>query len=79
MKIRKTLVNERQENIFIYENKKDEYFVVAVPVIEWSAYFTYDEIEQVLIPRWTESLICKLGEQMAEELALKIYRWTREM
>lgn len=79
MKIRKTTIIEQQDNIFIYENKKDEYFVVAVPVIEWSTYFTYDDVKDALLARWTKSLKDKVSEQNAVELAIKIYGWTREM
>ena len=80
MKIRKTTILNKQEDLYIYENKKDDYFVVAVPVLEWSTYFTYDDPKDELVTRWSESLTEKLeGEQQAKELALKIFGWTREM
>jgi len=80
MKIRKTTILEKQEDLYIYENKKDEFFVVAVPVLEWSTYFTYDDGKEELIRRLSESLQEKVGgETSAIELATKIYGWTREM
>lgn len=80
MKIRKTSILNKQEDLFIYENKKEEYFVVAVPVVEWSTYFTYDDGKDELVTRWSESLKDKVGgEQQAMELSLKIFGWTREM
>ncbi|MBS4172288.1 YueH family protein [Bacillus sp. FJAT-49736] len=79
MKIRKTAIVNQQDNIFIYENKKDDYFVVAVPSIEWSTYFTYDDERHMLLSRWENSLKEKINEVQAKELSLKIFGWTREM
>ncbi|MGV3464547.1 MAG: YueH family protein [Heyndrickxia sp.] len=80
MKIRKTTILEKQEDLYIYENKKDEYFVVAVPVLEWSTYFTYDDDKEELLRRLSKSLQEKVGrDTSATELATKIYGWTREM
>ncbi|PKR86847.1 YueH family protein [Heyndrickxia camelliae] len=80
MKIRKTTILDKQEDLYIYENKKDDYFVIAVPVLEWSTYFTYDENKEELLERISKSLQGKVGgEAAAIELAIKIYGWTREM
>lgn len=80
MKIRKTTILDKQEDLYIYENKKDDYFVIAVPVLEWSTYFTYDENKEELLERISKSLQGKVGgEAAATELAIKIYGWTREM
>jgi hypothetical protein len=79
MKIRKTILSDAELNIFIYENKKDEYFVVAVPTLEWSTKFTYDDFGEELLNQIIHSLSSKLDEQEAITLGHRINQWTREM
>ncbi|GLY10677.1 YueH family protein [Pseudobacillus badius] len=80
MKIRKSYANGEETKVFIYENKKEEAFVVAVPSIEWSNSFTYEETGEQLLKRLTISLNgTALEEQAAAELAQRIYQWTCEM
>ncbi|MGE8206671.1 YueH family protein [Heyndrickxia sp. NPDC080065] len=79
MKIRKTMLNEFELNIFIYENKKDEFFVVAIPTIEWSTTYTYDDYGDELLEKLVASLKLIIDEQEAQNLAHRIYQWTREM
>lgn len=79
MKIRKTMLKESELNIFIYENKKDEYFVIAIPAIEWSSTYTYDDFGDELIDRLTHSLNTKVNEEEAKTLAHRLNQWTREM
>ncbi|KHD84862.1 YueH family protein [Heyndrickxia ginsengihumi] len=79
MKIRKMMVNHDELNVFIYENKKEEYFIVAIPAFEWSATFTYDEEREPLIERLTNSLIRTNVMTDVEAVATRIYQWTREM
>ncbi|KIL73367.1 YueH family protein [Bacillus badius] len=80
MKIRKSYANGEETKVFIYENKKEETFVVAVPSIEWSNSFTYEETGEQLLKRLTVSLNgTALDEQAAAEMAQRIYQWTCEM
>ncbi|KKB39150.1 YueH family protein [Bacillus thermotolerans] len=80
MKIRKTFIQSEEVKVFIYENKKEESFVVAVPFAEWSAFFTYEEAGEELLERLHLSLSrTKLDEETAKALAHRIYQWTREM
>jgi hypothetical protein len=79
MKIRKTEINGNEANIFIYENKKEDYFVVSIPEIEWSIFFTYEEEKELLLRKMNNSLSKSLSEKEAEEVAKRIYQWTREM
>ncbi|HEY9577409.1 MAG TPA: YueH family protein [Pseudobacillus sp.] len=80
MKIRKSYSNGEEIKVFIYENKKEETFVVAVPSIEWSNSFTYEETGEKLIERLAASLNrAALDEQAASEMAHRIYQWTCEM
>lgn len=80
MKIRKSYSNGEEVKVFIYENKKEEAFVIAVPSIEWSNFFTYEETGEKLTERLTDSLNRNgLDEQTACELARRIYQWTCEM
>lgn len=80
MKIRKSYSNGEETKIFIYENKKEETFVIAVPSIEWSSSFTYEESGERLVERLTVSLNrTSLDEQAASEMARRIHQWTCEM
>ncbi|KAB7707864.1 hypothetical protein F9802_03895 [Bacillus aerolatus] len=80
MKIRKTYLQDEEVKVFIYENKKEETFVIAVPFVEWSISFTYDEAGETLIERLISSLShSRLNSETAAEMAQRIYQWTREM
>ncbi|MBO8177824.1 MAG: YueH family protein [Bacillus sp. (in: Bacteria)] len=79
MKIRKIFMDNKEEKVFIYENKKEEYFMVAFPSAEWSIQFTYDEFGESLINKLIKSLTNRLNEEQAEALALRIDQWTKEM
>ncbi|MBE3568848.1 MAG: YueH family protein [Bacillales bacterium] len=79
MKIRKTEINGNKANIFIYENKKEDYFVVSIPEIEWSIFFTYEEEKEPLLKKMNDSLSKALSENESDEVAKRIYQWTREM
>jgi hypothetical protein len=81
MKIRKaSLLNEKElSNVYIYENKKEEYFVIAAPDLEWSSRIDYEEDFETLRNRLTASLEKRLSPELAEELVNKILFWTREM
>ncbi|MFK2824811.1 YueH family protein [Bacillus sp. B190/17] len=80
MKIRKTYLNEEEVKVFIYENKKEETVVVAVPSAEWSISFTYEEAGEALIERLADSLAgTNLDAQSASEMSQRIYQWTHEM
>ncbi|MED1489409.1 YueH family protein [Bacillus smithii] len=79
MKIRKTEINGNETNIFIYENKKEDYFVVSIPKIEWSIFFTYEEEKEPLLRKMSDSLSKALSENESDEVAKRIYQWTREM
>jgi hypothetical protein len=79
MKIRKTEINGNEVNIFIYENKKEDYFVVSIPDVEWSIFFTYEEEKEPLLSKMNHSLSTSLPANEAEVVAKQIYQWTREM
>ncbi|EHL74910.1 YueH family protein [Bacillus smithii] len=79
MKIRKTEINGNETNIFIYENKKEDYFVVSIPEIEWSIFFTYEEEKEPLLRKMSDSLSKALSKNESDEVAKRIYQWTREM
>ncbi|WP_100330715.1 YueH family protein [Bacillus xiapuensis] len=80
MKIRKTILNDEETKVYIYENKKEEIFVVAVPVQQWSCSFTYEDGGERFIEQLSSSLKrTGLEESAAETLARRINQWTREM
>jgi fructosamine-3-kinase len=78
VKIRKSLAGGKERKVFIYENKKEEYFMVAVPDIGWSVDFTYEtEGLRELLEKSLSSAVDP--EEAAVEMASRIYNWTREM
>jgi hypothetical protein len=81
MKIRKANVLDEKTitNIYIYENKKEEYTVVAIPDLEWSILVHYEEETEVLKKRLFLSLSKALPNENAESLSNKVLYWIREM
>jgi hypothetical protein len=81
MKIRKAnIVHERATtNVYIYENKKEEYIVIAIPDIEWSFSVHYEEDTETLKGRLVSSLAKVLTEEHVEPLVNKLLYWIREM
>ncbi len=77
MKVRKTFFNSEEKKVFIHENKKEEYIMVAIPELYWSIDFTYDEED--VQGRIYSTLTGNIDEQEAEALSARIYQWTREM
>lgn len=77
MKIRKNIFEGKEQKVFIYENKKEELILVAIPDINWSIAFTYfeDEVEEKI----QQSLEGKVNDEEEQALARRIYQWTREM
>lgn len=79
MKIRKTVLHDREVNVYVYENKKEAYFVTAIPDIEWSKAFTYEDAGEAFLQNLANSLAHCVEREEAEELAQRVYQWTREM
>jgi hypothetical protein len=77
MKVRKFFLNSKEKKVFIHENKKEEYIMVAIPELHWSVDFTYDEgnVQEKIYA----TLNGNVAEQEAEALSARIYQWTREM
>ena len=82
MKIRKANVhngNNLITNVYIYENKKLEFSMIAIPEIEWSTTVQYEEERDVLKARLLNSLSKRVEHETAEELADKMIHWVGEM
>ncbi|MDQ0214860.1 hypothetical protein J2S13_001257 [Oikeobacillus pervagus] len=79
MKIRKTVIEEQEVHVYIYENKKEEYILVALPEKEWSFSFSYEEAGEELNQKLKHSLTRVVSDQEAYAMALRIAQWTREM
>jgi len=79
MKIRKTNIQGNQTPVFIHENKKEEYTVVAIPHIHWSIFISYEEEKEEMIHRILETLPIKPTDEEMRSLAERIYLWVREM
>lgn len=78
MKIRKSFAGGEERKVFIYENKKEESFMVAIPDIGWSIGFTYetDKLQEKLADSLETS---GMTVEETSEIASRIYHWTREM
>lgn len=79
MKIRKTMINTNETKVYIYENKKEEYTVVAIPTIEWSTKIHFDEEKEKIIEKLKDSFMKRLNQEEIAALCERIYQWTREM
>lgn len=82
MKIRKANVkndNITITNVYIYENKKEEYSLIAIPEIEWSTTISYEENRDELYSRLITSLAKNTEQETAKELASKVQQWVSEM
>ncbi len=82
MKIRKANVkNEHYEitNVYIYENRKEEYSLIAIPEIEWSTTISYEEKRDELYHRLLTSLTKNVEQETADELSRKVQQWVSEM
>ncbi|WP_226677620.1 YueH family protein [Rossellomorea aquimaris] len=77
MKIRKNFLEGLEQKVFIYENKKEEFFVIAVPDIQWSYSFTYEE--EHMQTKLMQSLKERIAPETAEILSSRILQWTTEM
>ncbi|MBP3038413.1 hypothetical protein J9303_02695 [Bacillaceae bacterium Marseille-Q3522] len=78
MKIRKKSLDGKEYTVFIYENKKEECTVIAIPSIEWSIILTFDEGHEEVLDKVSKSLERVVSANIAE-LAESIYQWSREM
>ncbi len=82
MKIRKANVRNENvviTNVYIYENKKEEFSMIAIPEIEWSTTIAYEEKREELHGRLVSSLTNRVEKETADELAWKIGQWVSEM
>ncbi len=77
MKIRKSISETGEQKVYIYENKKEEFFIVSLPDIEWSISFLYEDIN--IREKLLQSLVKKMDQNEAEILSSRILQWTNEM
>jgi YueH-like protein len=77
MKIRKNFLEGLEQKVYIYENKKEEFFLISVPAFEWSYSFSYedDKVQSKLL----HSLMERVPLETAETLSSRIVQWTTEM
>ena len=69
MKIRKANVyngNALITNVYIYENKKQEYSMIAIPELEWSTTVQYEEDREMLKSRLIQSLSKRVSADTTE-------------
>ncbi|MFS1516028.1 YueH family protein [Bacillus sp. SCS-151] len=79
MKIRKAIINNQQEKIYLYENKKEEYTIIAIPIIEWSFKVDYEQDAETLKSILYSSLKSHTNSDTSQDLTNKISQWVREM
>jgi hypothetical protein len=78
VKIRKAYIQNQKLDIYIYEDKREEYFMVAIPAIKWSYFIPYDY--ELQMKKEIRDLIQKTeSADMADELVAKIFFWIHEM
>ncbi|MFD1736455.1 YueH family protein [Bacillus salitolerans] len=80
MKIRKAAFENHKELIhtYIYEDKKEEYFIIAVPAIQWSYKLPYDYLASVK-EEMKDSIQKTKTSEIADELVAKVFMWIHEM
>ncbi|MFY4775475.1 YueH family protein [Metabacillus sp. RGM 3146] len=82
MKIRKAS-NENNvqfiENVYIYENKKEEKSLIAVPDIEWYFSIAYSDDKKEAKEKLLHSLNKHTSSDTAKLLADKAIYWVTEM
>jgi hypothetical protein len=81
MKIRKAVISDEQTptKVYIYENKKEEYMVIAIPDLEWSFFVPYEEEPEALRKRLASSLQRVIAQEQTEMLVSKLLYWVHEM
>ncbi|TFE00356.1 YueH family protein [Jeotgalibacillus salarius] len=79
MKIRKSYGSNGERSVYIHENKKEESILVAIPSLEWSYFFKYDEAGEELYTSIKHSITKQTDSNEAEELSSRIRQWTSEM
>ncbi|MGD7006634.1 YueH family protein [Metabacillus sp. 84] len=67
------------DKIYIYENKKEEYHLIAVPDQHWSCLIKYEEGSVAAREKLVQSLEQRLNKEEAGLLADKIGQWITEM
>ncbi|KZZ83398.1 YueH family protein [Bacillus sp. SJS] len=78
MKIRRAHL-PNTDKVFIYENKKEEFSLIAIPEKYWSIIVKYEEAFQEVDEKLLKSLIKVTDEEEAKLLAGKIRHWITEM
>ncbi|TDM14888.1 YueH family protein [Macrococcus bovicus] len=79
MKIRQSNSENLSCKVYIYENKKEENFIVSIPDIFFSIQYDYDLYGESLIEHLYLHLFNILDDKEAQELALRIAQWTSEV
>ncbi|GAA0324296.1 hypothetical protein GCM10008967_13550 [Bacillus carboniphilus] len=79
MKIRRTVIEEKESKVFLYENRKEFFFLVALPDYHWSDIVTYEDSHGDILERMKQHFPMKLQPDTIESVASQIYQWTREM
>ncbi|MBS2970337.1 YueH family protein [Metabacillus sp. KIGAM252] len=78
MKIRRAHLPST-DMVFIYENKKEEYSLVAIPEKQWSIMVRYEEAFEEVDEKLLQSLTKVTEQEKAKLLAGKIRHWITEM
>lgn len=79
MKIRESHSEHYSAKVFIYQNKKEDYFVVSIPDLFWSIQIDYDIYGEALTEHVMVHLFNILSEDEAHTLALRITNWIQEV
>ncbi|MBI5975255.1 YueH family protein [Staphylococcus canis] len=78
MKIRESHSEQYSAKVFIYQNKKEDYFVVSIPDLLWSIQIDGELYGEALTEHLFIHLFNVLEEDEAQVLALRITNWIQE-
>lgn len=79
LKIRESHSENYSAKVFIYQNKKEDYFIVSIPDLYWSIAIDNTLYGESLTEHLYMHLFNVVEENEAELLALRITHWLQEV
>lgn len=79
LKIRESHSEDYSAKVYIYQNKKEDYFIVSIPDLNWSILIDYTLYGESLTEHLFMHLFNVIDEDEAQRLALRITHWLQEV
>lgn len=79
LKIRESHSDHYSAKVFIYQNKKEDYYVVSIPDLNWSILIDEALYGESLTEHLFVHLFNVIDEDEANTLALRITHWLQEV